>query len=397
MLKRKVIYRLYPNKTQANRLLEVLAIHQRIYNEALEARINAYRNENRSLSFVDQCKILTEWRKHPHLAEINAQSLQVTLKRLDLAFQAFFRRVKLGQKPGFPRFKPIQRFSGWGYKTHGDGFRMFAGKIRLSSIGMISLRGKARVSGDIKTCEIQYKTGKWYASLTIECKPLRTCGTKAVGMDWGVQKILVMRSDDETIEIDNPRYLKKALPQIKQLQKSIARKKNKESKHRKKEIAKLSKAHAKTANQRKDFQHQLTAKIIKAHALIAVEALSVKNMTQSGGVYKRGLNREILSTAPTQFHSLLKSKAEEAGALWVEIPTRKVKPSQTCYQCGKQNKKSLSVRIHHCECGVSCSRDENAARVILNWALRWAAGQELAELRSHRCLMASNQETSAIP
>jgi putative transposase len=84
-------------------------------------------------------------------------------------------------------------------------------------------------------------------------------------------------------------------------------------------------------------------------------------------------------------------------ALWVEIPAQKVKPSQTCYQCGKQNKKSLSMRIHQCECGVSCSRNENAARVILNWALSWASGQELAELRSHSGIMTLIQETPAIP
>jgi putative transposase len=404
MLKRKVTYRLYPNTSQEKRLYEVLIIHQRIYNEALEARIKAYRDENRTLSFADQCKMLTLWRKNPYLSEINAQSLQVTLKRLDLSFQAFFRRVKLHQTPGFPRFKSIQRFPGWGYKTHGDGFRLLEGKenkhgkIRLSGIGLISLRGKARTQGLVKTCEILHKTGKWYASVTIACHPKRECGKSAVGFDWGVETFLVTRdTNDQTIFIDNPRHLKKALPTLKTLQQSVSRKTNKKSNNRKKAVAKLAKAHAKIANQRKDFQHQLSAKLISQYALIACEGLSVKNMTKSGGSYKRGLNREILSTAPTQFHALLKSKAEEAGVLWVEIPTREVKPTQTCYRCYRQNKKSLSERIHRCSCGVICNRDENSARINLDWALKQVSGQELAELGSRRGFAMLNQETFAIP
>ena len=405
MMNRKVTYRLYPTKTQANTLSETLAIHQRVYNAALEERIRVYKAEDRSLTFVDQCKALTQWRKaHSSLAVLNAQSLQVTLKRLDLAFQGFYRRLKTKEKAGFPRFKSIQRYRGWGYKTHGDGFRFIEGKnsahgtIKLSGIGTIKLRGKARTVGTIKTGEILYKSGKWYASITIACEPKRRCGTKAMGLDWGVASFLTTHdSEEKTQTIDNPRHIKSILPALKTLQQAVARKKNKQSHNRKKVIKKLSRLHAQVANRRKNFHHQEAAKIVAENGLIAVEALSVKTMTASGGNYKKGLNREILSTAPSQFHHLLKSKAEEAGALWIEIPTRKVKPSQTCYRCFKQSKKLLSERVHRCDCGVICSRDENAARVILNWALRWVSGQELAELGSHRWLMTLNQETPAIP
>lgn len=390
MVNRKVTYRLYPNLQQAERLLELLAFHQRVYNAALEERIRVYREKNHSLSFADQCKVLTQWRKkYKCLSDINAQSLQVTLKRLDFAFQAFYRRVKACEKPGFPRFKSLQRFSGWGYKSHGDGWRLFAGegmrhgKLRLSGVGMVSLRGSARTPGEPKTCEIVHKSGKWYLSVTIECGPKRSCGTKAIGFDWGLKQFLVMHdSAGKTEHVDNPRHLKSLLPKLKQLQQSVSRKKNKASKSRKKVMRQLAKQHTQIANRRKDFHHQTAARIVKESSLIAAETLSVKAMTASGGSYKRGLNREILSTAPTQFYSLLKSKAEEAGALWVEIPTRDVKPSQTCYRCKAQKKKALSERWHHCDCGASCDRDENAARVVLNWALDWASGQELAEVRS---------------
>lgn len=384
MTNRKVTYRIYPNQKQSESLSELLGIHMRVYNAALEERIKVYREENKSLNFAEQCKILTLWRKqHPSLAHINAQSLQVTIKRLDLAFQAFYRRIKASQTPGFPRFKTLTRFTGWGYKTHGDGWRLFEGakgkhgKIRLTGIGMLVLRGKARTAGTPKTCEIIHKSGKWYASITIECIPKRNMGTKAVGLDWGVEKFLTLHNHHGQTEfINNPRHLKSELQTIKKLQQAISRKTNKKSNNRRKAVKAFAKQHIKIANRRKNFHHQLAVRIVKENSLIAVETLSIKSMTASGGARKRGLNREILSTAPTQFHNLLKSKAEEAGVLWIEIPTQKVKPSQTCYGCRIQVKKLLSERWHHCSCGVSCDRDENSARVTLNWALEWVSGQE---------------------
>jgi putative transposase len=405
MMNRKVTYRLYPKKQQADRLLEMLAFHQRVYNTALEERIRIYKEQQRSLTFPDQCKALTKWRKENNcLAEINAQSLQVTLKRLDLAFQAFYRRLKAAEKPGFPRFKSLARYPGWGYKSHGDGWRLFPGqsgqhgKVRLSGVGMISMRGKARTQGEAKTCEIIHKSGKWYISVTLACKPKRSSGKKAVGFDWGLERFLVLHdSENNTETVDNPRHLKSELPLLKKLQQSVSRKTNKRSNNRKKTIKKLAKVHTKIANRRKNFHHEQATKIVSENGLIAAEILSVKSMTANGGAKKRGLNREILSTAPTQFYQLLKSKAEEAGVIWVDIPTREVKPSQTCYRCSVQKKKTLFERWHKCDCGASCSRDENAARVILNWALKWVSGQEPAQMGSRRSFTALNHETPTIP
>ncbi len=404
MKNRKVTYRLYPNLKQAERLLEMLALHQRIYNIALEDRIRSYREEKKSLSFADQCKTLTLWRHaYKELADLNAQSLQVTLKRIDLAFQAFFRRVKNGEKPGFPRFKSLQRYSGWGYKSHGDGWRLFPGKqdkhgkLRLSNVGMITIRGKGRTTGEPKTCEILHKSGKWYVSVTIECNPIRTCGTKAIALDWGVETFLTTHdSKEQTSRVDNPRHIKSELKTLKLLQQSVSRKANKQSHNRKKAIKSLAQLHSRIANKRKDFHHQVAAKLVKENGLIAVETLSVQTMTKSGGSRKKGLNREILSTAPSQFHQILKSKAEEAGIIWVEIPTQIVKPSQTCYKCKIQKKKALSERWHSCSCGASCHRDENSARVDLDYALAKVSGQELAEVGSRGGFAMLNHETQAI-
>jgi len=121
---RKVTYRLYPTSTQEEGLWKRLWLHFILYNGGLQERISAWRHSDRiSITFQDQCRSLTDIRAFDEdFASLNAQSEQVTLKRLDLAFQAFFRRVKAGETPGFPRFKSFRRFPGWGYKTRGDGW-----------------------------------------------------------------------------------------------------------------------------------------------------------------------------------------------------------------------------------------------------------------------------------
>lgn len=384
MALRKVTFRMYPNTAQTERLEALLGLHQRVYNTALEERVRAYREHGTSLNFAGQCKDLTQWRSYcPALSGVNAQSLQVTLKRLDLAFAAFFRRVKSGEKPGFPRFKPVQRFSGWGYKTHGDGFRLLAGEkmqhghVRVSGVGQVKLRGKARTPGEVKTGEVLHKSGKWYLSVTVECTPQRTCGDKAVGMDWGVETFVTLaETEDRYASVANPRFMDRPQRQrLKLLQQAVSRKTNPRSQTRRKAVKALATEHRKIANRRKDFLHQTAAKLIARYGLIATEILNIKNMTASGGQYKKGLNRSILDTAPAAFLTTLKSKAGEAGGEWVEVPTRRVKPSQTCHRCGIQRKKPLSERRHVCPCGANCSRDENAGRVCLNWALANAPGQ----------------------
>lgn len=404
MKQRKVTYKLYPTPTQQKNLENMLGVHQRLYNKALEQRINAYQENKRSLSFYDQCRALTLWRKEDTaLADVNAQSAQVTLKRLALAFDAFFRRVKNGETPGFPRFKAYHRFSGWGYKTHGDGFRLQLkegtknGIVRLSGVGKISLRGKARTSGTVKTAEVLLKAGRWFLSVTIDCDPIRKSGAKAIGLDWGVETFATIVDTEEKVEmIENPRLGKQAADKIKKYQQDIARS-VKGSKNRRKKIMQLGTVYSNLANKRKDFIHKKTADIIDKTCLIATETLNIKAMTANGGNRKKGLNREILNTTPGAFFNLLKCKAEEAGIRWVEVPTREVKPSQTCHRCGVQKKKTLSERWHQCRCETHCSRDENAARVMLNWALLGnATGQELSEVWSGRSFATMKQETPSV-
>lgn len=404
MQQRKVTYRMYPSESQKILLADILGVHQRLYNKALEQRIAFYTESQCSVSFYEQCRFLTEWRANDtKLEAVNAQSAQVTLKRLDLTFQGFFRRVKNGDSPGFPRFKAYQRFSGWGYKNHGDGWKLFSGqemrhgRVRISGVGNIPLRGKARNMGIPKTAEVLHKSGRWYLSVTFNCEPKRISGNKAIGLDWGLEHFAtIVDSDNRPQFIENHRLGKKLAPKITACHKKISRTK-KGSKNRLKLIASLGGHYRKLGNQRLDFIHKVSNSIINQTCLIATEALNIKNMIAHGGSRKKGLNREILNTTPSAFLNLLKCKAEEAGIAWVEVPTRLVKPSQTCHRCGIKVKKPLSERWHTCCCGANCSRDENAARVMLNWALCGCpTGQELSEVSSGGSLTMLKHETHSV-
>jgi putative transposase len=131
---------------------------------------------------------------------------------------------------------------------------------------------------------------------------------------------------------------------------------------------------------REDFLHQTSASVVKSASLIATESLNIKAMTAHGGAYKTGLNRSILDTSPGKFFELLEYKAADAGIPYIEVPTRKVKPSQTCSGCGYVEKKQLADRVHDCKkCGLVLDRDVNAAIVILNFAMTgFVTGRELA-------------------
>lgn len=341
-----------------------LGAHQRLYNAALEQRRLAWRMLSKSVTFAEQCRQLTELRADDETyAALNAQSCQVTLKRLDLAFHSFFRRVKTGEKPGFPRFKAYQRYPGWGYKTHGDGWKftpgdgMRHGRLRLSGIGVLKMRGQARTEGTPKTLEVLHKDGRWYTSVTLACEPLRQGGRDAAGLDWGVETFATVALSDGTTEaVENPRHLRRKLRHLRRVQREVAKKKR-AGRNREKCRQRVASLHRKVANARRDFLHQTTAKLVQRLGLIATEGLNVKAMTAEGGSHKSGLNR---------------------GG------------------CGKQAKKALAERTHRCECDLVSGRDANAARVMLNWAL-YGTGWEPSGRGGAGLPVSANRETPAIP
>ena len=330
---RKATYRLYPTPAQKVALGDLLRSHQQLYNAALEERISAWQKLRKSISYADQCKSLTDIRRClPEYAIPNCSSQQMTLRRLNRAFSAFFGRVKRGEAPGFPRFKSLSGFPGISFKGHGDGWRFTPedkwkhGCLRLSGVGQMRCRGRARQGGDIRASDLCFRDGEWFLSLSLEEeKTVRPrCGDGAIALDWGVDTLLTGITDkDEVVLVENPRLYQKGKEHINALARSVSRKKR-GSKRRKRAVRRLSRARGREARVRLDQLHKLTCTLARNYAMVGMEELAVKAMTQKkkgkvggadevqnsgmGTAQKAGLNREILDTAPAKLMSQLRYK-----------------------------------------------------------------------------------------
>lgn len=379
---KRVTYRLYPTKAQQAALFKRLNLHRLLYNSILESRKDAYRKTGKYLFFANICREITQLRKSdPEFASLNAQSLQYTAKRNSRAFENFFRRLKSGDTPGFPRFKSRDRFKSFQYSASGwllipgaaKGKRkMRHGKLRLEAEGFIKMRGAAKENGIPRTCDILYDSGRWYASIVIDVfgNIQRKAGLEAGAFDWGTETFATIALDDGTYDsIPNPRNGMKAKKKLAQAQKELSRKKRR-SKNRDKAKKKVRKIYRDISNLRNNFLHQTSNEMIKRFGLLATEELGVQKMVEKNSSEgKNGLSREILDVAPSRFLDMLRYKAEEADSEFVKIKTMKWKPSQRCSRCGRVAQKELSCRMHRCSCGLELTRDENAARVCLNIAL----------------------------
>ncbi|BAU14364.1 putative transposaseS891/IS1136/IS1341 family protein [Leptolyngbya sp. NIES-3755] len=378
MLTRRITFRLYPKPVQEAKLFEWRRLHAYLYNSALADRKYSYQKQGESVDYFDQQNRLPAFKEvWAEYKELGSHALQATLKRVDFAFVRFFKGLG-----GYPRFKSIRNYSGWtypctsGWKAHTTGDN---GYLKLSNLGQIQMRGKARQWGTPSTCTIVYKHGKWFASITVKCEPVRETGMGAVGIDFGCLTAAAM-SDGTMIE--NPRFMATTQAKIKKASKQKRRKhspnfkqKIKASKRWKKASKKVAKLQRKVANQRQDWVHKQASEIVSRNRLVATEKLNLKGMTAKAKKGKRkrqktGLNRSILDVGMGMFRKALEYKLIEAGGVFVEVPTQKVKPSQTCPNCGHQEKKDLSQRVHQCvQCGCTEDRDIAAAKVMLNWAL----------------------------
>jgi len=380
---KQVIFQLYPTKSQETKLHYWRKLHCALYNAAVANRKTQYKKFGHSVDYFEQQNSLPEFKKvWIEYVELGSQALQATLKRVDFAFQRFFKL-----RSGYPKFKKSRYYRGWtypskaGWKIESNGHH---GHLTLSNLGRIGIRGKARDWGISKTCTIIFKQGKWFASITVDCEPTRpTTDIGAIGLDFGLNHALATSNGEL---IDNPRFLKQAQEKIKQIAKKARRKRIgkkgvKPSRRYKKAQKCLGKIQSKVGRQRQDWQHQISSKIVSNNSLIATEKLNLKGMTRkSKGKRKRqktGLNRSILDLGIGNLKLLIKYKVTESGGFYIEVPTTKVKPSQTCPNCGHQEKKTLSERVHCCKkCGYTTNRDVAAAQVML----KYARGQELSSV-----------------
>ncbi len=375
---RRVTFRLYPNRSQEAKLHYWRRLHKDLYNSCVSHRKTQYQRFRRSISYYDQQNALPtfkdEWIEYK---DLGSQALQATVKRVDYAFSSFFKG--LGK---YPKFKSSRYYRGWTYpgiagwkaQTTGDN-----GYLELSNLGQIQMRGKARTWGTPTTCTIVWKNAKWHASITVQCDVQRETGACAVGLDIGT--LTAVAFNDGT-KVENPRFLANAQKDINRVSKQLRKKRSpKKGKHKassrwKNTKKKVSKIQNKVANRRQNWVHQIATQITRDNSLVATEELQVKKMTKKakkGSKRKRqktGLNRSILDVGLGMLRSAIKYKVEEAGGVFVDVPTKKVKPSQTCPRCNHQKKKELSQRVHCCsKCGYTTDRDVAASQVCLNWAL----------------------------
>ncbi len=388
-------YRLYPTKKQEQKLFWLLSRCRELYNAALTERRDAYNFHVRqhpnfydestrqqltkelTVGYYQQKGMLPEIKAElrEEYQDIYSQVLQDVLLRLERAFQAFFRRVKNGEEPGYPRFQSQNRYDSFTYPQAGGFSLTHDSRVCLSKIGSLKVKMHRPLEGKMKTCTIKNEAGHWYVIFSCEVEqpePLPVVENE-IAIDLGVTHFAAL-SDGTFIE--SPRYYRVSQKKLEKLQQALSKKKR--GSHRRKKAAKLvAKVHRKIANQRRDFHHKHSTELVQQHQTIVFEQLEILNLTKhakpkqdetgkylpNGAAAKSGLTKSILDAGWGQFQQMCVSKAAYAGRMVIFVNPRYT--SQVCSQCGTVRKKSLNERWHSCECGCELDRDTNAAVNIL--------------------------------
>jgi len=363
------VFRLFPSKSQHARLEAVRQTCRHFYNDLLRDRKDAYELHGISITRTDQLrKVKVEKDTSPYALDIHSHILQNVVADLDKAFQAFFRRVKAGEDPGYPRFKGRNRFAGFGFKEYGNGFKVDGRRLKLWGIGRIAVRWHREIEGTIKTARIYCRAGKWYVSFACEVEkpePLPRTGEE-IGVDVGLLRLATL-SNGEPVE--NPRWYRKILRELRVLQRKIARA-TFGGRNRRKLVRTLQKLLAKVANCRKDFLNKFADDLIKRFDRIVLEDLRVAAMARGR------FAMSILDAGWAYLLTRLTHKAASAGREIVLVDPAYT--SRTCSGCGAIFEHlTLSDRWVSCGCGVSLDRDHNAAIIVLQRGRNGPLGAKL--------------------
>jgi putative transposase len=348
-------YKLKPTPEQE--LGRVLGLCRSLYNTALEQRITAWQRVRVSLSQYQQAAELKDIRAAmPEYAAIHSHVLQDVLARLDKTYQAFFRRIKAGEKAGFPRYQGRDRWHSFTYKEFGNGAALDNGLLVLAKIGRIAVRWSRPLEGTPKTVTISREADGWYVCFScadVPVQPLPTTGQET-GIDLGIEAFATL---SDGTRIFSPGWYRKAERALKTAQRRVSRRK-KGSARRRKAVTLLAKAHQTVKRQRQDFHHKTALQLVRENDAIYYEDLQTANRLKN-----HHLAKSIQDAGWSQFLSILAFKAEYAGKRAVAVPPAFT--SQRCSGCGVIVSKGLSVRWHSCpECGTSLHRDHNAAKNI---------------------------------
>ena len=361
----------------------MLRVTRELYNALLQQRRDAWTSRRLSLTSREQYLQLTELREvEARFAGVYRDCEDAVLHRLDLAFAAFFRRLKRGETPGYPRFKPIARWNQLEF-PHGDRalkFDIVQGRVRVPGVGAVRLR-KGRVVPEFGRAFLVTKNGRWYAVFeahrTVSPLPATGC---SVGIDRGI-RVLAALSDGTMIENLRPGSRRKAVVKRHQraldavtVKDAIGRPLNTKHQARIAAVRRLARAKESEANARRDWLHKVSRGVVQRFDCIALESLRMRSMTRSakgtpevpgvGVRAKAGLNRALLDAGFGMLASLIREKAEYAARTVIEVDARY--SSQTCVACGCVCKESREGRRFTCvRCGHAADADVNAAQVIL--------------------------------
>ena len=369
-MKKTFKYRIKLGKETEDNMNIWLGLCCDLYNTALEQKINLWKKEKKSISYFDQKKQLPKLKKDfPEFKQVGSQVLQDVIIRLDRSYQAFFRRVKKGETPGFPRFRGKDRYDSFTLTQAGWKF-VDEKHMEIKNIGRFRVSLHRPIEGDVKTVTVKRTfSGKWYILFSCDNVPKRLLPktNNKIGIDVGCESFLTTSNGEK---IGNPRFLNKSQELLCERQRKLSLKK-KGSNRRKKAKIMLAKIHEKIYNQRRNFHFKVALDLVRNNDIICIEKMnSCKTF--------RSLNRSMRDVAWFAFFDTLNFKAEEAGRLVVKVPSKIT--SQMCSQCGELVPKDLRVRTHSCtHCGLIMDRDVNAAKNILRLG---TSLQDLPVLRS---------------
>jgi len=357
-MKRAYRFRLYPKEKQVEQLEQTLTLCRRLYNAGLEHRIVAYRN-GQSTTYLQQQNDLPLIKKEfPEYASVHSQALQDTLKRLDKAYKAFFRRVEEKRKgknvkAGFPRFKGENRYDSITYPQ--SGFRLLPnGHLLLSKVGEVRMFMHRSPKGKIKTLNVKRdRCGCWFAVLTVEKATVKKKVRQAVGVDLGLRNLVAL-SNGETLPA--PKFLRRSEKKLKFLQRRVSGREEGSGKRRK-AVLRLAKGHRLVERQRTDLLHNLSHELARCD--VVFEKLNVAGMLKN-----HCLAKSITDASWSRLVGMTVYKAEEAGGRVVLVDPKYT--SQECSLCHTRVKMLLKDRVFRCpRCGLIICRDVNAARVTL--------------------------------
>lgn len=371
-------YRIYPNACQREQIARTLGCCRFVYNRALDVKKSAYSETGKSIATNDLIKMIPAWKRDPEtswLAQVDSMALQQSIRDLDRAYKNFFRRVREGGKPGFPKFKS-RRHARQSYRTNG-GKILDRNHIALPKLGNVRAKVSRPLQGRFMSVTVSLDAaGRYFATFLCTDVPAKdtTATDREVGIDLGV-KTLATLSDGTKIE--NPRGLERYERKLAREQRRLsrrkgARKSEKQSRRYLKQRKRVARIHAKIADARTDALHKVTTMLADENQVLCMEDLNAKGMMKN-----HHLAKAVTDASFGEFARLLEYKCAERGRSFVKIG-RFYPSSKTCSACGHRlDALPLSVRSWDCPaCGAHHDRDVNAARNILTEGKRILSNTE---------------------